>query len=342
MEHRVRAALATGAGFVTAAQLRDLGIDPRLTTRWVREGTLVAVRRGVYTSGELWSGWDEFVQRPLARVRAAHLTMRVAHVFSHDSAALVHRLPLIDGRISDVHLTRRRLQGSQVQYGVRHHGAAYRTDQRERVSGLDVLTLPRTVADLAREHGYLSGLVAADGALRIGVGRQLLRDELDSMRCWPGVTVCRAVLDDAVHGAESAGETLMRALVAELGIGPMETQFPVSVASGVRWCDLRVGCHVFEFDGRVKLRPVADGGLATRSAEEVMWREKKRDRAIGGLCLGISHVIWADLWGAARRRTLQRLGAEYAVTRSRYGVVLPVHLEEVAERLRGRRYSGVR
>ncbi len=339
MEHRVRAALAAGAGFVTTTQLRALGVDPRLTARWVRDGDLVAVRRGVYTSAELWAAWDEFVQQPLARVRAAHLTMRVAHVFSHDSAALAHRLPLIDARTSDVHLTRRRVQGSQVQYGVRHHGAAYRRDQVERVAGLDVLAVPRTVADLAREHGYLSGLVAADGALRMGVGRPRLVDELDAMASWPGITVCRAVVEDAVHGAESAGETLMRAMVDELGLGPMETQFPVRVASGVRWCDLRVGCHVFEFDGRVKFRSVVDGGVATRSAEEVVWREKKRDREISELGLGISHVIWADLWGEARRRTRQRLAAEYAVTRSRFGVVLSADLEEVACRLRGQRYA---
>lgn len=271
-------------------------------------------------------------------MRAAHLTTRVAHVFSHDSAALALGLPIIDARTSAVHLTRRRVQGSQVQHGVHHHGAGYTPDRVVRAGGLDVLGVARTVLDMAREHGYLAGLVAADGALRLGVGRGRLARELDTMVSWPGITVARAVVEDAAAGAESVGETLLRALVLELALGPVETQFPVQVASGVRWCDLRVGCHVVEFDGRTKYRSVADGGLAERPAEEVAWAERKRDREIGALGLGVSHVVWEDLWGPARERTQQRLRAEYAVTAARYGELLPAHLDEVARRLRGQRY----
>ena len=43
---------------------------------------------------------------------------------------------------------------------------------------------------------------------------------------------------------------------------------------------MRIGCHVFEFDGRVKYRRTEDGGVADRPPDEVVWEEKKRERLI--------------------------------------------------------------
>jgi hypothetical protein len=309
METRVLAAVAAGRGLVTATQLSILGFHPRRVARWVRSGELVSVRRGVYTTAQLWSEWDEFRARPIARVRAEHLTLTVPHVFSHDSAALLLGLPLIWPQAAEVHVTRRRVHGSRIQYGVRHHGAAYPTRAVVVVDGLPALDIARTVVDLARTHGYRAGLVGADGALQLGVPRAELAAAYASMRCWPGVTSARSAVDDADPGAESVGETLTRELVAELGLGPIETQFPVLVGGGLHWCDMRVGCHLFEFDGRIKFRSI-----------------------------GMSRLTWNDFWGAARERAKRRLLAEYAVTEARFGRSLPARLEDSARRFRGRRY----
>lgn len=337
METRIEAAVAAGGGLVTARCLRELGVDPRRITRAVRDRELVAVRRGVYTTAARWDALDEFSGRPLARVQSVHRTVSLPHVFSHDSAALIHGLPLIDARTADVHLTRARCLGSRVRHGVRHHGAPYAPASVIDVEGLPVLSIARTVADLAREHGYEAGLVAADAALRRGATVRELRDAYADMRSWPGVSCCRAVVDDADAGAESAAETLARILVNELGIGPVETQFPVVVDNRVRWADLRVGCHLFEVDGFIKLLPAADGGVATRSAARVVWDDRKRDRELGAVGLGISHLVWADFFGLRRAQALERLATEHAITTARFGARLPDHLETAARRLRGRR-----
>ncbi len=338
METRVLAAVAAGHGLVTAAQLSMLGFHPRRVARWVRSGELVSVRRGVYTTAQLWTAWDEFRERPLARVRAAHLTITLPHVFSHDSAALLLGVPLIRPAQAEVHVTRPQVRGSRIQYGVRHHGAPYPRNTVVMVDGLPALGIARTVIDLARTHGYRAGLVGADGALQLGVPRVELAAAYASMRCWPGVTAARAAVDDADPGAESVGETLSRELVAELGLGQIETQFPVLVGGGLHWCDLRVGCHLFEFDGRIKFRSVDHGGVADEGAERALWDERKRQQQVCAEGLGMSRLIWDDFWGAARERAKRRLLAEYAVTEARFGPSLPARLEESARRFRGRRY----
>jgi hypothetical protein len=338
MESRVLAAVAAGHGLVTATQLSVLGFRPRRVAGWVRSGELVSVRRGVYTTAQLWSEWDQFRDRPLARVRAAHLTLTVPHVFSHDSAALLLGLPLVRPESADVHVTRSHVHGSRIRYGVRHHGATYSRHDVVVVDDLPTLDIPRTVADLARTHGYRVGLVAADGALQLGVTRGELVAAYAPMSCWPGVTSARAAVEDADPGAESVGETLARELVAELGLGPIETQFPVLAGGGLYWCDLRVGCHLFEFDGRVKFRSVDLGGVADEGAEQAIWDERKRQQQVCAEGLGMSRLTWSDFWGTARERAKRRLLAEYAVTEARFGPSLAVRLEESARRLRGRRY----
>lgn len=338
MDSRVIAALAAGNGLVTGRHLRELGFDARLVARWVRRGELVAVRRGVYTTRGLWESWDEYVARPTALIRAAHLTMDVPHVFSHDSAAILQRLPLLRPQDSEVHVTRNGVNGSRLRYGVRHHGAPYHPDQIRHVDGLPCLDVPRTVADIAREHGYRAGLVAADGALQLGFSRADLEAAAAPMRSWPGRTTVGAVLADADPGAESAAETLGRELVKELGIGDVETQFPIRIPSGVVWCDLRVGCHMFEIDGRKKSRPIAEGGLAEGDQHQLLWDERRRQRDVCAEGVGMSRIYWEDFWGASRERARERLLREYEVTARRFGTTLPPHLEELARQLRGRRY----
>jgi hypothetical protein len=158
------------------------------------------------------------------------------------------------------------------------------------------------------------------------------------MRGWPDVAAPRECLALADPGAESVAESLGRHLVDELGLGPvLETQFPVSTPRGTVWCDLRVGCHVFEVDGFIKYLPESEGGVASQPAAEVIWKEKLRERDLNAAGLGVSRIIWADFWGTGRREALDRLRGEYELTRQRHGEQLPAHLTEFARRMRGLR-----
>lgn len=338
MDSRLRACVAAGDGLATAEALRAHGFTTRQITAWVRTGVLVAVRRGVYTTCELWESWDAFSARPLARIRAAATVIEIACVFSHDSAAIVHELPLLWPQGAAVHVSREDMRGSRVKGGVHHHGARFRPEQVQIVEGLEVLDRPRTVVDIAREHGYRAGLVAADGAMQQGITRDQLREAAGDMAGWPYSLTVRSVVKDADPGAESVIETLGRELLMECGLGPIETQFPVPVSGGVAWCDLRVGCHIVECDGRSKSRPLVDGGLADRDLEQILWDERRRQREVCAVGLGMSRLVWDDFWGDARERAKGRLLREEAVTRRRFGDTLPPHLEEFARKLRGRRY----
>lgn len=339
MDSRVRALMARNDGLATTRDLVAVGIEPRQVARWLRAGELVQVRWSVCTTRELWDSWDVFHDRPMARIRAVARTVRVPFVFSHDSAAIPLRLPLIRPQSSDVHISRRELRGSRTSSGLHHHGALFDPRQVVVTEGLRTLDRARTVTDLAREHGYRAGLVAADGALQQGVARAELWAAAEAMTGWPHSRVVRAVLHDADPGAESAAETLGRELLMELGLEGIETQFPVAVHSGAAWCDLRVGRHLVEVDGRTKLVPVEDGGVALRPAHQVLWAQHRRQLEVCAGGFGMSRLTWEDYWGTARERAQQRVLAEIAETNRRFGTELTVEQAEFAARMRGRRYK---
>lgn len=322
-------------GLVTRRQALVAGYDEHEIRRMTTDtGPWLVVRRGVYIERELWEGLGPYDARPALRDRAAQLAMSVPHVLSHDSAARAHGLPMLRPRVELSHVTRPGVGGSRTRFGVKHHLSQVMPPIVE-VGGLHVTGLARVALDLGREHGFNAGVVACDGVLRRGVTRTDLETELEGMWCWPNITRSREAVVYADPGAESVGESLSRILLDELGLGPVETQFAVRLPTGTVWCDMRIGCHVFEFDGRVKYRRPEQGGLADRPADEVVWDEKKRERLICAEGLGLSRIIWEDLWGAARERTKARLLADYRLSATRFGTVLPEHLAAYSRRMRG-------
>lgn len=198
-----------------------------------------------------------------------------------------------------------------------------------------MLDVPRTVVDLAREHGYLAGLVAADGALWSGVPRSLLAAAAREMYGWPYSVTVRAVVEDADGGAESAGETLMRDLVVSCGLElDMETQFPVATRRGIRWCDLRVGRHIVEFDGRIKYLHPDDGGLDRRELHQIMWDQRRREVDVTDEGFGITRLVYADHFGEARDAAVERIRRDVAATSARFGTTLTSQESELARRAR--------
>jgi hypothetical protein len=278
--------------------------------------------------------WDNLspLQQWRARDRAAHLTMSVPHELSHDSAARVHELPLVAVRHDLSHVSRPDVQGSRTEHGVKHHKSILPSKSGLVLGGLPVTGIARTAVDVAREHGLPSGLAACDAAMRAGLPRSAFHIELAAMAHWPGVVAARSAVELADPRAENPGESLARLLVLELGIGEVEPQFALRLARRTVWIDLRVGCHGFEFDGRLKYRSRVDGGASDRPAEQVVWEERQREREVCAVGLGMSRLCWDDLFGSARVRARSRLLAEYAVTAARFGTRLPDHLAEYSRR----------
>jgi hypothetical protein len=283
----------------------------------------------VYTSRETWDALDKYAGEPLARAWAAHLVTGVEHVMSHDSAAHAWGLPVVLAQTDLVHITRPGVWGSRTEHGIKHH-LALEPPSPDIVRGLPVTGMARTAMDLAREHGVECGTAAADRALRWGAIKEDLDEAVGQMTSWPGVTNSRRAARVADPGADTPGETLLRLMLLELGIGVPVTQFPVRVSKGIAWCDLRIGRHVFEFDGRRKYVDRANGGDADRGVDEIIWAEKVRERDVAAQGLGVSRVFWDDCLGRARAVTLQRLKDEYDATVHRFGVQLPSDLADFA------------
>jgi len=311
--------MAKQHGLVLRRQAVARGMPPEQISALVRQSDWVAVWRGVYAVRALWDSLDPYRGQPLLRVRAASLNMCVPHVISHDSAALLHGIRLLDEPPPWVHVTRFGVCGSRSKNGVKHHTAPFTPGQIVFVDDLPVLDVARTAVDVCREHGERGGLVACDSALQIVGDRSLLWQAVDPMRSWRYVTTARNCIELADPRAESVAESLGRKLAVELGLGPVEPQFGLRDAGREAWCDLRIGRHLIEIDGHKKYRAAEDGGLAKVSADEVLWREKQRQDWVCGFKLGMSRVTWAQLqpnqWEATKRRVLR----EALDTNARFG-----------------------
>jgi hypothetical protein len=298
--------------------------DREIKTLTGRRGGWATLRRGVYVDRAGVALEDPGVRYEMA-IRAVGLVSLPGGVFSHGSAAELSGLAMRPRWRDWVDLTRPDVHGGRSESGTRHHRAFLLPE--------DILEQPaqpqplrwtgpaRTAVDIARCSGFEDGVVAADSALRSGCGRSALEAVVARMRCWPGIAAARAAVDFADGGAQNPAESLLRILVGELGIGPIQTQYLVSEGGRDAWVDVRVRRHLFEFDGRVKYRLRGEGGVADRPLDEVVWEEKIREdflrRAHGGY--GLSRVVWEDLLGERRRRTKLRLRREYEQTCRRFG-----------------------
>ncbi len=319
MNPTVLGIMAAQHGLVTREQAVAAGMAPERIDRLVRHGDLVAVRRGVYAESAFVASLTTYRDQRLLVDRAACLRIGRPHERSHDSAAHELDLAILRPHTPMTHVTRPGVVGSHLRHGVKHHLAPYVAERVVRVGGVGVLGPARTAVDIAREHGLRAGVVAIDSARRSGTSLAELDAEVALMKSWPHVTVVREAVELSDPDSDSVGETLTREVVTELGFGRPQTQFGLSAGGRTAWCDLRLGRHVFEFDGKVKYQRVDEGGFAIASAEEVVWREKQRQDWVCGFKLGMSRVVWDDLFGVAREVALQRLRREYLDTCRLFG-----------------------
>ncbi len=328
---QLRALLANQHGLATFAQAQTVGVDYRDLRRLVNVGDLMRIAPAVYAERAVWDSADDFYAKPLLRIRAGLLRVGQPVLLSHDSSALVQRIWLPDSRASDVHFTRKRVLGLRNDNGIKHHGTRVHPDEVTTVDGFPVLGPARTAVDIAREHGLYAGVAATDCVRRTGTTMAELERILDRMRGWPQTRVARAAIEMSDPRSESYLESVGRVFVAGLGIGTPEPQFGLDDGTRTAWCDLRVGRHLFEFDGAIKYFTPDQGGLADDPGK-VLWKEKRRQDFLTGFKLGLSRFTYYDMHAGqpqARARALR----EYAETTARWGT----SIDDLAPYLAGRR-----
>ena len=312
-------------GLITRRQAIEVGMSPDQIDRLVRRKVWTVVRKGVYAESAYVASLTSIREQRLLLDRAASMRIRSPHVHSHHSSAYLLDLDVLHERqTARTHVTRPGIVGSHQRHGVVHHRARYDAEQVTERDRLRCLGPARTVCDISRDQGYIAGRVAAESALRSGTSQAELDSVADGMTSWPYVTVVKDANASASAKTDSVGETLAAELVASLGFGVPWIQFGLTADGRTAWCDLCLGRHMFEFDGRVKYLRVDEGGFASTSPDEVVWFEKKRQDWVCGFKTGMSRLVWDDAFaivigGAALERVQARLTREYLDTCQRFG-----------------------
>ncbi len=200
------------------------GGERRSITRDVERGRLVRVRPGVYVLTATWLLLDAR-SRHVVRLRALVATSDAPPVFSHWSAAVVHRLPfLCQHRMEQVHVTVDEQERRGTRAGVRAHVLPVTAREVVRYDELVVTSAARTVVDIAGAVPFDEGVVVADGALRAHLPRELLDAAVDLAGARRASTRIATVAAFAHPGGESPAESESRVLMFRHGIEPPELQ----------------------------------------------------------------------------------------------------------------------
>jgi hypothetical protein len=270
-----------------------------------RRGEVVRVRPGAYLPSDVWAALSA-TDRHFARMHAAALTLSEP-VFSHQSAAIAHGLPLLTGRLTRLHMLQKTANGSGSRADATVHAFSGDPDIVRR-HGLRVTGGARTVLDLARILPHAEALAVADAALRTpdpragirGTGTApASRDELlakaDGLAGARGGWSAFLVASEADPRAESFGESFSRSVALRLGAPRPELQVAFYDADGlIGYGDMfwREWDVLGEFDGKLKYGADNPSGPPP---ETVVYREKLREDRLRRVCRRVVRFGWNDI-----------------------------------------------
>lgn len=271
------------------------------------------VRYGVYILREEWVATPPSDRARLLD-RAAALVCNHDAVLSHSSAARMLDIPVVETDDQLSHVTRiGNSRTAKVEAGIKHHRARLPSGDITRVDGLACTTALRTVVDMTREFGFRTGLVAADAALRAGACREALLERASAMTHEPGGPAVKAMVTMADPGAQTPIETLGRIVLTDMGIADLRLQYRIDLPlGGFAEVDLYSPSlhHIFECDGRLKYVDQYDDRGRPRSADDVLWLEKRREDQLRGMGYGVSRMVWSDVLERNFGRVSARLRQE--------------------------------
>jgi hypothetical protein len=216
---------------------------------------------------------------------------------SHQSAAVLHGLPLWGVPLGRVHVTRRPPASSAVGRYLRCHVAALADDDVVLVDGVAVTSPVRTVLDMARGLPFEPAVALLDAALyRRLVDRPALDEGIACLGRVPGARSAIRAVRFADGRSESVGESRSRVLLAHLGLAPTTLQLEVHRYDGAflgradfGWEDARL---LGEFDGQIKYGRLLRPG---QSPGDAVFEEKRREDAFRDEDWGVVRWTWDEL-----------------------------------------------
>ncbi|TCC40203.1 type IV toxin-antitoxin system AbiEi family antitoxin domain-containing protein [Kribbella speibonae] len=308
MNRRLEVIAAERGGWFTRPDAIAAGYSEGELRQRVRSGQWLKLSFNSYVDPRGWPTdeppWERAVRLHLLNVRMASARLGDV-VVSHQSAAMLHGLPMWGSDLTKAHFTRVASGRARSGRAVRVHRGAMTGDDVVELGGLQVMKVGRAIVETACTTSYEVGVVLADAALRMELTeREQLAAVVRRHRRWRGASAADAAVQFANGLSESVGESRFRVLMANHGLPTPELQVEIRDASGRligRVDFLLAGVLVIEFDGAMKYGDNADAVLAEK------WREDRlRERGYGVLRAG-----WADLsrprdtagriWQALRR-----------------------------------------
>lgn len=276
-----------------AAEIDAMGVSSRRLKAAIVAGTLVRVRPGVYARVSEWKGAKPEAQA-VARAEALALISSTPPVYSHETAAAAHGLPLYRPDPHRVHVIVPAGRPGAADGVIRHRGELAEDDVVQ-IDGLRVTSLARTIADVARTATIEQSVTVADAAMRKQFvpgpgkydadGAEAFRNLALELvrRSAHGQTRARRALAFADGRAQLPGESISRLRLRELGFRHVDLQVPVPGPPGrMFYVDfgLELEKAFGEFDGAIKY---VDGQLVDgRTSSEVLDEEKQREDWIRG------------------------------------------------------------
>jgi len=286
------------SALITASDLRSAGEDSRAYRRDVERGRLVRVRRGVYLPNEIWAALDPR-DRWVARMWAFQLTAERVYVFSHESAARLHGLPLLPDADKRLSIAVSQQEGARADGDLRRRPLQLAPKDIELVRGLLVTSVARTVVDLAGALSFPAGVIVADAGLRNGTTSRDDYEQASQAAALQRVSrKVRRVIDFADALADSPGESLSRAVIHEAGFPAPLLQQSFRDERGLIgvvdfwWPDHRL---IGEFDGRIKYQ----SGRFEGTPDDRLWKEKLREDRLRAQHTAIARWIWSDAMAPA-------------------------------------------
>jgi very-short-patch-repair endonuclease len=258
----------------------------------LRRGQWISLRRGLYAEWVSRDGppWEtSAAEHRLAVHAAARALAGSAVVISHQSAVVLHALPVWGMNLDHVHVTRRDRAKGRILAGTHHHTGALPSDAMTAIEGLPTTTVARAVIEAASISQYEAAVVLCDAALQQRrVTRAELERELERVRGWPGSCTALAALAFADQLSESVGESRLRVLMNTYGLPTPELQVTIRIEDGVARVDFlfREYRVIIEFDGLIKYGD---------QPAEVILREKHRENQLRAAGYLVVRVDWRDL-----------------------------------------------
>ncbi|AYJ48650.1 hypothetical protein [Rhodococcus sp. P1Y] len=274
-----------------------------------RKGTLGRVRRGVFVPTDVLSASSpEELHALQVRSHAAAAGNRL--VASHQSAAILHGLPMWSPNLERVHFTIDRPNGGRKsrtrhvhppnggrKSRTRHvHPGVLKSNDVVHIGGLAVTSPNRTVADLCRSLDFEAAVCVGDAALAQGVATaDGVADTLNRSGRRSLAKALRALEFCSPH-SESVGESRTRVQLSLAGVPVPTLQVDVYSPKGdflgrVDFLFEELGV-ILEFDGNVKYSKFVPLGQTPSS---VVIAEKKREDGLRSFGWVVVRVYWSDL-----------------------------------------------